>query len=370
MKKCSKLLCAILTVCMMLTILPLGALAENEAHVSFTDTNGHWAEKYITYWANTLSKDGTQYVIGGYPDGSFMPDANITRGAVAAILNRAIGFQVNGSTVGFADVREDNVFYKHIIACADNGVIKGYLDGTFRPGNSVTRQAAVALISRCMMTDKDYQDYSSDFQCQSILRNKFSDAGDISSAFYPELCYMISKGSLEGYPDGSIRPSQPITRAQFVKLLSTLVASEEKDPDVPPVVSDKTYKLSVIITDGERTFSDSVDELNGDVKVTDAIMSVVCENSGELRNNFTSEKAKDTLNALVALYDINRSYGWTDRTKLEWGSYVNKSFASATGDNTIIYAFANVETTLSDLGENTYVVNVDGFTIAVVISAY
>ena len=77
MKKCSKLLCAILTVCMMLTILPLGALAENEAHVSFTDTNGHWAEKYITYWANTLSKDGTQYVIGGYPDGSFMPDANI-----------------------------------------------------------------------------------------------------------------------------------------------------------------------------------------------------------------------------------------------------------------------------------------------------
>ena len=370
MKKCSKLLCAILTVCMVLTILPLGALANEEASVSFTDVSGHWAEKYITYWANTLSKDGNQYVIGGYPDGSFMPDACITRGAAAAILNRAIGLKTNGTTVGFADVSESSVFFTHIIACADNGIIKGYPDGTFRPEYGVTRQAAVAMVARCLMTDEDYQNYSSDLLCQRVLAEKYSDAADISKSFYPEFCYMINRGSLEGYADGSIRPSQPITRAQFAKLLFTLVDTEQKAPDVQPEAPDKTYKLSFVVTDGEKAFSDSTDELSSDVQVADAIMSILGENRSELSNDFHSNKMKETLNALVALYDINSSAGWTERTKLEWGSYVNDSFATASGDSEIIAAFADIGATLSDLGRSIYVVNVNGFTIVVVISAY
>ncbi len=358
MKKYSKLLCAILTLCMILTIMPFGVFADEEEAVSFNDVEGHWAEEYIVYWANQKSADGTQYVIGGYPDGSFMPDACITRGAAAAILDRANNFPILGNTEGFPDVPKDNVFYDHIMACADNNIIKGYEDGSFRPSEGITRQAAVALIARCLMTSEDYTEYSDDTACKSILNEKFTDASSISSSFYAEMCFMIEQGILEGYADGTLRPTQLVTRSQFVKLLFVLN-------------SDKTYKVSFTVAAGNKSVSDSVEDLESDASVVDTIMAIIKDNRKDIDASINSADMKKSLDGMTAVYDINSAAGWTADTKNEWKSYITKDvFGDATGDKKIINALADVDSTFADVNPGTYAVYIDGLTITVVISAY
>lgn len=368
MKKYSRLLCAILTVCMILTVMPFGVFADEEKEVSFKDVEGHWAEEYIAYWANTMSEDGKQYVIGGYPDGSFMPDACITRGAAAAILDRACDFPTLGNAKAFPDVPEDNVFFEHIMACADNNIIKGYEDGCFRPEAGITRQAAVALIARCLMSADDYKEYSDDAECKSILSEKFNDASSISESFYAELCFMVEQGILEGFADGTVRPTQLVTRAQFVKLLYVLhednVANEEED------LSDKTFKVSLTITDGKKSVSGSVDKLDCDASVVDAIMSIVDDKHDDIEESFKSEAVKKSLGGVTAVYSLCSDAKWDDEAKSDWEKYINYSYGKAAGDKALISAFADADSTFCDIKSGTYTVNMDGITIVIVITAY
>lgn len=358
MKKYSKFLCAILTLCMILTVMPFGVFADEEEAVSFNDVEDHWAESYIEYWANKKSEDGTEYVIGGYPDGSFMPDACITRGAAAAILDRANNFPILGNTEGFADVPKDNVFYDHIMACADNYVIKGYEDGSFRPSEGITRQAAIALIARCLMTSEDYSKYSDATACQSILNEKFTDAGSVSNSFYAEMCFMIEQGILEGYADGTLRPTQLVTRAQFVKLLFVLSA-------------DKTYEVTFTVSAGKTSVSDSVEDLEADASVVDTVMAIIEDNREDIDASFKSEDLAESLNNMTAVYNTNHKAGWTDATKDEWNVLITEHvFDDATGDQKLINALADVDSAFGDINPGTYAINVDGLTITVVISAY
>lgn len=357
MKKYSKLLCAILTLCMILTVMPFGVLADEEKAVSFNDVEDHWAEEYIEYWANQKSADGTQYVIGGYPDGSFLPDTCITRGAAAAILDRAKNFPLLGNTEGFPDVPEDDVFYGHIMACADNNIIKGYEDGCFRPTAGITRQAAVALIARCLMTSEDYTEYSDVTACKSILEEKFTDASSISESFYAEICFMVEQGILEGFTDGTLRPTQFVTRAQFVKLLFVL------NPD-------RTYAVSFTVAAGNKSFTAAVEPVEPDASVVDTIMSLIKDSRKDIDADFNSADMKKALDGMTAVYNINSAAGWTDATKDEWNDYITDDiFGDATGDKRLINALADVDSTFADVNPGTYAVYVDGLTIIVEISA-
>lgn len=340
MKKLTKILCAVLTVCMMLTIMPFGAFAANENSVSFTDTKGSWAEEYILYWSNTKAKDGSGYVIGGYADGTFRPDDNITRGAVAAILDRAYGFTASGATKDFNDVAKGSTFYKNIMACADNGVINGYSDGSFKPGNSITRQAAIAMIARCAMTKDDYAKYSDNAACKKLLSDKFKDAGSISEQFYPEFCYMCTYCNLDGYSDGTVRPGQNITRAQFVKLLYTSTHKESSDPVVPG----KTYTLKVTLSEGNTSLSATATKLQSNAVIVKELMNIAVANRAKIASTFqTPADAKKSLNAYIATYDLyTNDLTWSADAKANWNKCI-----SATGDQAIISACADPESTIA-----------------------
>lgn len=331
-KKFSKILCAILTLCMMLTILPFGAFAES---VSFTDVKGNWAEEYIMEMANKTAKDGSGYVIGGYSDGTFRPGDNITRGAVAAILDRAYGFKATGATKDFSDVAKENTFYKNIMACADNGVINGYSDGSFKPASSITRQAAIAMIARCAMTKDNYNQFSDKTACKKLLSDKFKDADQISEQFYAEFCYLCTYGNLDGYADGTVKPGQNITRAQFVKLLSTT-----KIDNPGSVVPGKTYTLKLTLTSGNDTLSASATKLQSNAVIVDEIMGIAVANESKISAKFPTPSGSKSLNAYITIYEMCDEEGWNDRTKENWNDCI-----SASGDPTIISACSDPQST-------------------------
>lgn len=79
-------------------------------------------------------------IISGYADGSFHPDADVTRGQMAKILCLAMGYPLaNPPTPTFSDVPYGSTFYQYIETLVARGIVGGYADGTFRPGNPVTR---------------------------------------------------------------------------------------------------------------------------------------------------------------------------------------------------------------------------------------
>lgn len=84
-------------------------------------------------------------IVEGYPDGSFAPAANITRGEFAAIAARFLSEKYNGPAK-FPDT-EGHWAAEYIDRAAQQGWIKGYPDGTFRPDDYITRAEAISLVN-------------------------------------------------------------------------------------------------------------------------------------------------------------------------------------------------------------------------------
>ena len=105
------------------------------------------ADKWYNNAVSTLSNMG---VIGGYADGTFRPDAPISRAEFAKI---AVSFtQNNGSAVYnyFTDVKTTDWFAPYVTAAKDDGLIEGYSDGSFKPESKITRAEACAIVNRTL----------------------------------------------------------------------------------------------------------------------------------------------------------------------------------------------------------------------------
>ncbi len=92
----------------------------------------------------------TSGITTGYADGTFRPDAVVNRGSMAAFLYRYAGNPVfNAPAVSpFKDVPTSHAFYKEITWLASTGVTSGYADGTYKPDAPVTRQSMAAFLWR------------------------------------------------------------------------------------------------------------------------------------------------------------------------------------------------------------------------------
>jgi len=105
---------------------------------SFSDTSGHWAAGYI-------EAAKTADLIGGYPDGTFRPNNLITRAEIAKLVVLGARFATDTSGAGFSDIAT-NWAKDFILTAANNGVVNGYTDGTFRPNNHATRAEASVMV--------------------------------------------------------------------------------------------------------------------------------------------------------------------------------------------------------------------------------
>jgi hypothetical protein len=87
-------------------------------------------------------------VVSGYADGTFRPSNSVTRGQSAKMVVLARGWQIN-ITGGphFTDVRPGDTFYPYVETAYNHQVISGYSDGTFRPGNNITRGQLAKVVA-------------------------------------------------------------------------------------------------------------------------------------------------------------------------------------------------------------------------------
>lgn len=127
------------------------------------------------------------------------------------------------------------------------GYIAGYPDHTFRPAKSMTRAEAAAILARlCKLTGAD---------------NAKPDFKDADGWYNAAINDVVKAGYMKGYPDGSFKPDQPITRAEFAVILSHVLKDETAPNPFKDTAGhwakdaiDKAYAQGIIKGYGDNTF--------------------------------------------------------------------------------------------------------------------
>lgn len=177
-----KYLLIIMCLCMGIGLLT----GEAEALFPDVDENAAYAEA-----AEYLNEAG---IMQGDTQGNFNPDNTVTRAQMAAIVCRMLGETEGFTTDGnrFTDVPDSYWANEYIVRAAELGIIGGYQDGSFKPGNTVTYEQALAMIVRAM-----------DLESDALAAGGYS-AGYISIAEEYGFIYRLSANSGELMSRGQI----------------------------------------------------------------------------------------------------------------------------------------------------------------------
>lgn len=169
-----------------------------------------WAEDGIEY----MAKRGT---VAGYGDGKFKPAGLVTRAQAVTFLVRELYPQqlekpAEGTT--YSDVPKTHAFNKEIEIASKNGLASGFPDGSFRPDAPLSRAETAAFLTRAY----------------SLLEGKqtanWSDTESHWAA--APILVMSSNGLVGGYSDGTYRPNQTVTRAEYAVFMSRLIQFERQ----------------------------------------------------------------------------------------------------------------------------------------------
>lgn len=137
-------------------------LLTDDAREKYWSSTNNYSDVKDTDWCNnaisTLSNMG---ILKGYEDGTFHPNAPVTRAEFAAIAARFSDGAADDYAT-FSDVPNDYWASKEIAKAAKLGWIKGYKDGTFRPTNNITRAEVMTLVNRVLERGVDEEGLTED----------------------------------------------------------------------------------------------------------------------------------------------------------------------------------------------------------------
>ena len=116
--------------------------AEEVKPVIFSDVSEEASYKDAIY---KLVANG---VLNGYPDGTFKPDGNLTRAEMCKMINLTFGYTDTEGAAGFPDLVEGEWYVPYVLAAQKAGYVQGYDTGMFMPQNNITREEVCAILYR------------------------------------------------------------------------------------------------------------------------------------------------------------------------------------------------------------------------------
>ena len=175
---------------------------DNAAGKTFADIENHWGKNYIL----SLVKKN---VISGYTDGTFRPDALVTR---AEFIKMLIGaFDIQGSSDRtFGDVSENDWYYDYIQKAVGAGIINGSSDGNVYPSNDISREDAAVMMYRHIKAEIKFPNKTFSFK----------DEEQISDYCIEAVNDMAYAGIISGKGSNKFCPKDGLTRAEAATLIS------------------------------------------------------------------------------------------------------------------------------------------------------
>jgi len=165
-----------------------------------TDIAGHWAEDYIK---NVFDKT----IMSGYPDGTFLPEKNLTRAEFATAMVNFLGLEPEGTT-SFADAN-GHWAEPYIATLIEAGIVTGYDENTFGVGDNVTREQIALILVRAFNPEAE------------LSGDTFADDANISNWAKDAVYIARAMGWMQG-DDSGFRPTDGAKRAEIATVLSRL----------------------------------------------------------------------------------------------------------------------------------------------------
>lgn len=172
--------------------------------VKMDELSGKWYGEAMQKWVDNG-------VISGYSDGTLRPETNITRGAMAIMIQRIMDYPA-ASGNAFIDVDVNSNYGPAVYAVSAMNVINGYDNSTFRPNQMITRQQAAVMIERML-----YQGN------KTAPATNFADQSGIANYAKQAIAVLKDKGFMNGNAQNKFRPNDPITRAEVAVVLSNAI---------------------------------------------------------------------------------------------------------------------------------------------------
>lgn len=213
----------ILIAAMVLTLGVGGSYAETKSG-TFTDISGHWAESIIKEAASLG-------IVGGYPDGTYLPDNLIKREEFFKLLTNILTEKPDtaNTKILFTDVVADEWYVPTIKTAVAAGITSGYGDGTFGIGLMISRQEA-AKVAGSVIPAYDVDGNNGVGQVR--------DKDKIADWAYPYVDLMFKKGYMKGDTEGDFRPTTALTRAEAATILLSVRKNE-------PIIAANAGELAV-----------------------------------------------------------------------------------------------------------------------------
>jgi endoglucanase len=151
---------------------------------------------------NELADDD---IVSGYSDDTYRPNDFVSRGEAAKILTKGFSLSSNGKG-HFKDVKDDEWYASYVVAVEEAGLFEGYSDGTFKPDGDLSRAEAAKVLALAAGLD---------------LSNGGGCFSDVSSDdwFAPYVCALSEDDIVSGYGNGTFGPANSVTRGELAKMM-------------------------------------------------------------------------------------------------------------------------------------------------------
>lgn len=179
-------------------------------------------------------------VVNGYPDKTFGPKLNVTREEAVTMVGRAIGLDGQPRKTSFKDVQPSSWSSGYIQSALDNQLLSTNTEAKFRPHDKMTRGEMALLLQRAFnLSEKG-----------SVSISDVSDTGDL----YDAINAIVTAGLSNGYPDGTFKPKNAMTREEFALFVARGLNEEYRvSQDLEPIGEAVVNASSLNVRSGPST---------------------------------------------------------------------------------------------------------------------
>jgi hypothetical protein len=182
-----------------------------------TTTTPIFSDVPASYWGyDAIINLASRGIISGYPDGTFRPDAYISRAEFSAMLAKALGLNTNGTTGTFTDVTVYDWYYGSVNAAASADLVSGIGDKLFAPNAMITREQMAVAVTKALGSKTP--------ATNGTELNAFSDGSAVSSWAKSGVDESVKAGIVIGMTADTLAPLAEATRAQEAAMIYKMLA--------------------------------------------------------------------------------------------------------------------------------------------------
>ena len=209
-------------------LLAVLTIAGSAADLPFTDVKADaWYYEAVQY---VYEKE----LFAGVTTTTFEPNAPMTRAMLVSVLWRLEGRPEASGVNPFSDVQDGKWYTSGVLWAASKEIVSGFLNGTFAPDDSITREQMASLIMR-------YATYKGIELAQGASLDSFVDADKVQGWSKEAVAWAVAAGIISGNKQGDVYTLAPLasaTRAQVASILmrfieNVLQPDQPVDPDLP-----------------------------------------------------------------------------------------------------------------------------------------